>query len=426
MAPDDPIVEDPAQVLAEAAPRRSTAALGFILASALLNALSVGMIFPVFPTLVRIFTHGDAASAAGALGWFGAVWALMQLVFSPLLGVLSDRFGRRPVLLISMFGQAADYLLMALSPSLGWLFIGRMISGATGASTAVAGAYVADVTTAKERARNFGYLAAVNGAGAALGPIMGGLVGEFDPRAPFWLAAALALANSIYGFFVLRESLPKDRRAPFELRRANPLGSVRFLLTHPAAVGLIFVYFLDQLASFPLNSILVLYANLRYHWGPRDVGAVLTTMVVAAVVIQGGLAAPVARRVGERGAVILGFGFAAVGMVVLGLATSGVVFWIGLGVTVLSSIANPALQALLTRAAGASEQGELQGAMSSLFGVSRLIGPVVFTTSFAWSLGEGRGYGLPGLAILIGAGVFVIGMALTAFGTGRLAVVEPA
>jgi DHA1 family tetracycline resistance protein-like MFS transporter len=400
-------------------PQRSRAALGFILVSALLNALTVGVIFPVFPTLVKLFTQGDSAQAATALGWFGAAWALMQLLFCPMLGVLSDRFGRRPVLLISMFGQAADYLLMALSPTLGFLFIGRMISGATGASTAVAGAYIADVTTPAVRARNFGYLAAVSGAGAALGPALGGLVGEISPRAPFWLASALALANGLYGLVVLRESLPADRRAPFDLARANPLGSLRFLLAHPAVVGLILVYFLDQLASFPLNSILVLYANLRYHWGPRDVGAVLTVMVVAAVVVQGAIAAPVAKRVGERGAVILGFGFAAVGLCVLGLATNGVVFWAGLFVTVLSSIANPSLQALLTRAAGASEQGELQGAMSSLFGVSRLVGPVIFTATFAWSLGAGAAYHQPGLAIVLGAAFFVIGMPLTAFGTGR-------
>ncbi|HUO11833.1 MAG TPA: TCR/Tet family MFS transporter [Caulobacteraceae bacterium] len=412
------IKDAPTTPEAGAAPH-SPAALGFILVSALLNALSVGVIFPVFPTLVKLFTHGDASQAATALGWFGAVWALMQLLFCPLLGVLSDRFGRRPVLLISMFGQAADYLLMALSPTLAWLFVGRMISGATGASTAVAGAYIADVTTPAARARNFGYLAAVNGAGAALGPALGGLVGEIGPRAPFWLAAGLALANGVYGLVVLRESLPTHRRAPFELARANPLGSLRFLMTHPAVVGLILVYFLDQFASFPLNSILVLYANVRYRWGPRDIGAVLTVMVVAAVVVQGLVAAPVARRIGERGAVILGFGFAAVGLCVLGLAANGVVFWIGLFVTALSSVANPSLQALLTRAAGPSEQGELQGAMSSLFGVSRLVGPLVFTTAFAWSLGSGQGYHVPGLAILLGAVVFVIGMPVIAFGTGR-------
>ena len=397
----------------------SPAALGFILVSVLLNALSMGVIFPVFPALVKSFTHGDSASAAMALGWFGAVWALMQLLFSPLLGVLSDRYGRRPVLLISMFGQAVDYLLMAFSPTLGWLFVGRLISGATGASTAVAGAYVADVATPKTRARNFGYLAAAAGAGAALGPVLGGLVGEISPRAPFWLAAALALANGLYGLIVLRESLPKERRATFTLRRANPLGSMRFLLTHPAVLGLALVFFLDQLASFPLNSILVLYTNYRYHWGPREVGLALTVMVVASVAVQGLIAAPVAERIGERGAVVLGFSFAAAGLCVLGLAPNGAIFWVGLLVTVLSAIANPSLQALLSRAAGVSEQGELQGAMSSLLGVSRLIGPLIFTVTFAWSLREGRALGLPGLTILLGAGFFVIGTILMAFGTGR-------
>jgi len=411
-----PIADDAAPIQAAAA--RSPAALGFILVSVLLNALSMGVIFPVFPTLVKSFTHGDAASAATALGWFGAIWALMQLVFSPLFGVLSDRFGRRPVLLISMFGQAIDYLLMAFSPTLAWLFVGRVVSGATGASTAVAGAYIADVTTPATRARNFGYMAAASGAGVVLGPALGGLVGELSPRAPFWLAAGLALANGLYGLFVLRESLPRDRRAPFQLRRANPLGSVRFLLTHPAVASLVLVYFLDQLASFPLNSILVLYTNYRYHWGPRDVGAVLTTMALAAVAVQSLVAAPVAARIGERSAVVLGFGFAAAGLCILGLAPNGVIFWAGLGVTVLSSIANPALQALLTRAVASTEQGELQGAMGSLFGVSRLIGPLVFTTTFAWSLRDGR---VPGLPILLGAVFFVIGMGLTTFGTGRAA-----
>jgi DHA1 family tetracycline resistance protein-like MFS transporter len=409
-----PIAEDQA-----AAPPRSRAALGFILVSVLLNALSVGVIFPVFPTLVKSFTHGDAARAAIALGWFGTVWALAQLVFAPLLGVLSDRFGRRPVLLIAAFGQAADYLLMALSPTLGWLFIGRVLSGATGASTAVASAYVADVTQPGQRARNFGYLAAVSGAGVVLGPVLGGFAGEINPRAPFWLAATLSLVNGVYGLFVLRESLPKDRRARLAMSRANPLGALRFIADHPAATGMILVFFLDQLASFPLNSLLVLYTNDRYHWGPRDVGVVLTVLALAAMVVQGLVAAPVAKRIGERGAVLLGFGFAVGGAAILGLAPDGRIFWIGLGVTILSSLAIPGMQALLTRAVGPTEQGQLQGVMGSLFGVSRLIGPLVFNTTFAWSLGAGRGLNLPGLAILLAAPMFVVAMVLVLFATGR-------
>jgi DHA1 family tetracycline resistance protein-like MFS transporter len=411
------IGEEAARV--EPAQPASRAALGFILVAALLNALSVGVIFPVFPTLVKSFTHGDVAQAATALKWFGAVWALMQLVFAPLLGVLSDRFGRRPVLLVAAFGQAADYLLMALSPTMGWLFLGRIISGATSASTAVAGAYVADVTVAGSRARNFGYLAAVSGAGVVLGPALGGLAGELSPRAPFWLAAALGLASGLYGLFVLRESLPKSRRSPFELSRANPLGSLLFLRAHPRTLGMMGVYFLDQLASFPLNSILVLYTNYRYHWGPRDIGAVLTMLALAAMVVQGLLAGPVIQRIGERASVVLGFGIAAVGVVILGLAPNGVVFWIGLGVTVMSSIAIPGIQALLSRAVGAGEQGKLQGAISSMFGVSRLVGPWVFNTTFAWSLSSGLWLGLPGLSILLGAPMFVVGMVMAWYGAGR-------
>jgi DHA1 family tetracycline resistance protein-like MFS transporter len=235
-----------------------------------------------------------------------------------------------------------------------------------------------------------------------LGPVLGGLVGQVSVQAPFWLAAGLALANGFYGLFVLRESLTSDRRAPFRAVKANPFGAARFLLSHRVVAGLVVVYFLDQLASFPLNSILVLYTHDRYRWGPGDVGVVLTTMALAA-------------RIGERAAVILGFGCAAVGLCILGLAPSGSIFWLGLSVTVLSAVANPALQALLTRAVGASEQGELQGAMSGLLGVSRLIGPLVFTTTFAWSMGAGRGLGLPGLAIVLGAVFFVIGMGVMVF-----------
>jgi DHA1 family tetracycline resistance protein-like MFS transporter len=415
-------VEDGAPAEGEApagAAAPSRAALGFILVSALLNALSVGVIFPVFPTLVKSFTHGDPAQAATVLGWFGTLWALMQLVFAPVLGVLSDRFGRRPVLLVSAFGQAADYLLMALSPTLAWLFVGRLLSGATGASTAVAGAYVADVTTPKARARNFGYLAAVSGAGIVLGPVLGGFAGEISPRAPFWLAATLVLANGFYGLFVLRESLPKDRRAPFSLARANPLGSMRFLAAHPRAIRGLLVYFIDQLASFPLNSILVLYTSYRYHWGSRDIGLMLTVLALAAMAVQGLAAAPVVARIGDRGAVVVGFAFAAVGMAILGLARDGVVFWIGLGVTIISSMAIPGLQAMLTKAVGPTTQGELQGAMGGAFGLSRLVGPLVFNTTFAWSLDAGKGLGLPGLAILMGVPLFVVGMGVTVFGAGR-------
>lgn len=401
----------------EAPAPASSAALGFILGSVLLNALSMGVIFPVFPTLVEGFFHGAAnfraAAAAHELARFGIAWALMQLVFSPLLGVLSDRFGRRPVLLISMFGLAFDFLLMAVAPTLAWLFVGRIISGITSASGAAAGAYVADVTTPQHRARNFGYLAAASGAGIVLGPLLGGLAGEISPRAPFWLAAGLALINALYGVFVLRESLGKAKRTPFRWARANPFGSVRFMASHVAILGLMGVYFLDQLASFPLNSIMILYVNYRFGWGPRDLGAILTVMALAAVAVQGLAAGPSAARLGDRGAIVAGFGFAAVGLTILGLAPNGVIFWIGLIVTVMSSIANPSLQSLLTRAIGPGEQGQLQGAMSGLFGISRLAGPLMFTPTFEWSIREGRWLGLPGLSVLLGAALFVVAIALT-------------
>jgi DHA1 family tetracycline resistance protein-like MFS transporter len=395
----------------------SSAALGFILVSVLLNALSMGVIFPVFPTLVEGFFHGPAnlraAQAAQQLAAFGIVWALMQLACSPLLGVLSDRFGRRPVLLISMFGLAFDFLLMAVAPSLSWLFVGRIISGITSASGAAAGAYVADVTTPERRARNFGYMAAASGAGIVLGPVLGGLAGQVSVRAPFWLAAGLALVNALYGLLVLRESLAKAGRRPFSWLRANPFGSLRFLASHRSILGLAGVYFLDELASFPLNSIMVLYVTYRFGWGPADLGIILTVMALASIGVQGGAAGPAAARLGDRGAMLTGFALAAGGLAILGLAPNGVVFWIGLFVTVLSGIANPSLQSLLSRRIGADEQGQLQGAMSGLFGVTRLVGPLLFTPVFEWSIREGRWLGLPGLSVLLGAGLFLLAMALT-------------
>ncbi|MEO6463534.1 MAG: MFS transporter, partial [Candidatus Eisenbacteria bacterium] len=253
-----------------APPRR--AALAFIFVTVVLDVLALGLVIPVLPKLVETFLGGDTAAAARVFGVFGTVWAAMQFVFSPLLGALSDRFGRRPVILISNFGLGIDYILMALAPSLAWLFVGRVISGIVGASWTTAAAYLADVTKPEERAANFGRIGAAWGLGFVLGPALGGVLGGIDPRLPFWVAAVLTLLNACYGLFVLPESLPRERRGALDLRKANPLGSLRLLRGHRGLLALATVAFLFWMAHQVLSSTFVLYTSYRYDWSPTLVG----------------------------------------------------------------------------------------------------------------------------------------------------------
>lgn len=391
-------------------PPRRRAALGFIFVTALLDVMSLGLIIPVLPNLVRSFVGGDAARAAHWVGLFGTSWALMQLLFSPVLGMLSDRFGRRPVILISVFGLGLDYVLMAVAPSLGWLWLGRVVSGVTAASFSTASAYIADVTPPERRAQSFGLIGAAFGAGFVLGPALGGLLGDLSPRLPFWCAAGLALANGLYGLLVLPESLPPERRAPFHWGKANPLGALRLLLKYPGLPTLGAVVFLYQLAHNVLPSVFVLYTGHRYGWTPKDVGLSLAATGVCNLVVQGRLVGPAVRRLGERGALRLGLAMGAAGFAIFGLATAPAVYWLGVPVFALSGFVQPGAQGLMTRRVGPHEQGQLQGAGSSIMGVTGLVGPGLFTTVFAWSLGRG----MPGAAVLLAALFMLAGLAVTA------------
>jgi DHA1 family tetracycline resistance protein-like MFS transporter len=318
----------------------------------LLDMLALGTIVPVLPKLVVTFLNGDTAAAAEVYGAFGTAWALMQFLCSPLLGALSDRFGRRPVVLISNLGLGLDYVVMALAPSLWWLFVGRVVSGITAASISTGYAYVADVTPPEGRAARFGMLSVAFGAGFVLGPALGGLAGGIDPRLPFWIAAALSLANALYGLFVLPESLPRERRAPFEWRRANPLGSLALLRSHRELLGLASVYFLGQLAHAVLPSVTVLYMGYRFGWDERAVGLVMAGVGICSIVVQGALIGPVVTRFGERNALVAGLLFGAAGFAIYATATSGAVFLIGIPVMALWGFANPAALGLMSRRAG--------------------------------------------------------------------------
>lgn len=387
------------------------AALTFIFVTVLIDMLSFGMITPVLPMLVQNFAGGDAARGAELYGAFGTAWALMQLIFSPVQGALSDRFGRRVVILISCLGLGLDFILMALAPNLSWLFVGRIISGICAASFSTASAYISDVTPPQQRAASFGMMGAAFGVGFILGPAIGGALGAVSPRLPFWAAAAMSLLNVAWGAFVLPESLPRERRVPFSWRSANPLGALKLLGSHPMLAGLARSYFLINLAHVVFPSITVLYLHYRYGWNTRQVGVVLAGIGISSLLVQIFLIKRAVRLLKERRAMIIGLAFGASGFAIYGFATTGTAFWMGIPVMALWGIATPSLQAMMTGLVAPTEQGRLQGSLASLMGLASLLGPTLFTQVFAASISAaGTWRTLPGLPFLMSSGLVIVAM----------------
>ncbi|MEK9280027.1 MULTISPECIES: TCR/Tet family MFS transporter [unclassified Bradyrhizobium] len=391
----------------DAAPVRR-GAVAFIFVTILLDMLAIGVIMPILPKLVESFVDNDTAQAARIFGAFGTAWALMQFVFSPLLGTLSDRFGRRPVVLLSNFGLGADYVLMALAPSLAWLFVGRVISGITSASISTSLAYISDITPPERRAAIFGKVGAAFGAGFIMGPALGGLLGDIDPRLPFWAAAGLSLANALYGLLILPESLTPDKRAPFRWKNANPLGALNLLRSHPVLAGLSVVTFIAQVAHVVLPSTFVLYASYRYGWDSKTVGLTLAMVGISAVVVQGFAIGPIVRVLGEQNALLLGLVCAAIGFVIFGCAPTGPLSWIGIPVMALWGVSGAASQSLTTRLVAPDQQGQLQGAVASVQSVSQLVGPFLFTLTFSYFIGSTAPLHLPGAPFLLAAVLMVV------------------
>src|SRR6267378_4810133 len=327
------------EVKRAATPRR--AALAFIFVTVVLDMLALGMIVPVLPKLVEDFVGGNTARAAEIYGLFGTVWALMQFVCSPVLGALSDRYGRRPVILLSNLGLGLDYLVMALAPGIAWLFVGRVISGITAASFSTAYAYITDVTPPEKRAASFGTMSAAFGLGFVLGPAIGGVLGHIDPRLPFWVAAGFSLLNYLYGLLVLPESLPVERRERFSWRRADPVGSITLLRSHRVLLGLAFVNFISSIAHEALPTTFVLYAMYRYGWNERTVGLAIATVGVCAAVVGGGMVQPVVARFGERRTMLAGLVFYIASFIISGFASTGLIFWSGVPVGGLSGLSGP-------------------------------------------------------------------------------------
>jgi DHA1 family tetracycline resistance protein-like MFS transporter len=390
------------------------AAVAFIFVTILLDMLALGLIAPILPRLVQSFVDNDTASAARIFGLFGTAWALMQFIFSPLLGSLSDRFGRRPVVLLSNFGLGLDYVLMALAPSLSWLFVGRVISGITSASVSTAFAYIADMTPPERRAAVFGKVGVAFGAGFILGPAIGGLLGDIDPRLPFWAAAGLSFANTLYGLLILPESLPQNRRSPFRWKSANPFGALHLLSSDRVLAGLSVVNFVAQVAHVVLPSTFVLYATYRYGWDTKTVGLTLAMVGICAMAVQGAAIGPIVRRLGERRALLLGLGCGAIGFLIFGAAPSGPLFWIGIPVMALWGVAGAATQALMTQLVAPDQQGQLQGATSSVQSVSQLVGPFLFTLTFAYFIGARAPVTLPGAPFLLASVLLALSLVIAA------------
>ena len=385
--------------------RKATLAFVFVLVA--LDVMAMGIVIPVLPKLVERFQGGDTARAAEMFGAMNTAWGLMQFLSMPVLGMLSDRFGRRPVILLSCAGMGLDFFLMALAPTTAWLFAGRVISGITAASMSTAFAYITDVTPPDKRAGAFGIMGAAFGVGFVLGPALGGALGGIDPRLPFWVAGGIALLNAAYGWFVLPESLPKEKRARFAWSRANPFGSLRLLRTHRELFGLATVLFLMNLAHFALPAVAVLYMGHRYGWGETTVGLVLAGVGVCAMIVQGGLVRKVVPRIGERRALAMGLFFGALGFATYGVAPNGALFLVGIPVMALWGFAMPSAQAIMTRHVGESEQGQLQGANASLMSVAGIFAPAIFALTFASTLDR-----LPGAAFLLAAAMLLVALAI--------------
>src|SRR5881227_2442532 len=387
------------------------AAVAFIFVTVTLDMLTVGLIGPVLPKLILNFLGGNMKNAADWNGWFGLVFALMQFFFSPVLGVLSDKFGRRPVILLSNLGLGLDYIVMAVAPSMSWLFLGRIISGITTSSIPTAMAYIADVVPNEKRAGAFGMIGVAFGVGFVLGPGIGGPLADISPRLPFWVAAGFSLANWFYGYIFVPESLRHEYRKKFTLRRANPVGSLTLLRSHSELWKLATLQFLAYV-SHEVFVIWALYAIYRYAWSSGMIGLSLAIVGIFTAAISGGLTGRIVGWLGERRTLYIGQFFGAIGMLVAGLARTSAVYIASIPIISMWNISFPAAQGMMTHRVSEREQGELQGAIQSLRSIAFVIGPFLFSGIFAWFINPKHSFHIPGAPYYLAAALLFTAMLL--------------
>ncbi len=393
-------------------PVKRSAALGFIFITILVDVIGIGIIIPIVPKLIERLTGEGISEASKYGGWLIFSFAFMQFIFSPILGSLSDRFGRRPVLLVSLFGLGLDYILQAFAPTIAWLFVGRLIAGVMGASFTTSTAYIADISTPEKRAQNFGMVGAAFGLGFIIGPVIGGVASRWGTSVPFIIAAALTLLNVLYGYFILPESLALENRRKFDWAKANPIGSLKHLRKYPVVSGLIITLVLINIAAHAVQSNWTYYTIYKFKWSEEMIGYSLATVGILVSLVQGLLIRRVIPVLGQKKSIYIGLGFYAVGLVLFGIAWQGWMMFAFLIPYCLGGIAGPTLQGIISNQVPANEQGELQGALTSLVSMTAIIGPLLMNNLFAYSTSKNGLFYLPGASFYLAAILVVIGLVL--------------
>ncbi len=394
--------------------RNGKAALSFIFLTLLIDVTGLGIIIPVLPKLIEQLIHGNISIAARYGGWLTFAYAFMQFLFSPFLGNLSDRFGRRPILLFSLFGFGVDYIFLSLAPTIGWLFVGRIIAGITGASFTTATAYIADISLPEDRAKNFGLVGAAFGLGFIIGPVIGGLLGAYGARVPFIAAAVLTFINFLYGYFVLPESLSPENRRSFDWKRANPFGALKHLKKYPAVSALAISFFLIYMAGQAVQSVWAYFGIERFAWSEKLIGISLGVVGLLVGLVQGVLIRYINPKLGNTKSIYVGFGMYAIGLVLFAFATQGWMMFVFLVPYCLGGIAGPALQSIITGHVPSNEQGELQGALTSLISATSIISPPIMTNLFAHFTAKTTTLYFPGAPFLLGA-ILMIAAGIVAY-----------
>ncbi len=389
------------------------ASLSFIFITILIDVIGIGIIIPVLPTLIESLDGSGLSDAARIGGWLMFAYAIMQFLFAPALGALSDKFGRRPIILIALLGLGIDYVFHALAPTIGWLFVGRVLAGITGASFTVATAYIADISTPEKRAQNFGLIGAAFGLGFIVGPVIGGIAGDaWGDRAPFLLAAGLSFLNFIYGYFVLPESHKEENRTPFEWRKANPIGSFKHLKKYPLILGFLISFVLIHIASHSVQSTWSFFTMYEFGWSKSYVGYSLALVGIIVAVVQGGLIKHVVRALGEKVTVIVGMSLWTLGLFLFAFASQSWMMFVFILPYCLGGVAGPTLQGIISNQVPATEQGKLQGALTSLMSLTAIVGPITMTTVFYRFTGDNAPLEFPGAAFFAGGVLMILSLLL--------------